>query len=50
MTTIPKRIDYTEPVIDSMLRQTWPPNELYMSVPYVYNRTGEAYSIPKWPL
>ncbi|CAK9065203.1 unnamed protein product [Durusdinium trenchii] len=48
MTTIPQRIQYTEPVIDSMLRQTWPANEIYMSVPYVYNRTGESYQIPSW--
>lgn len=27
MTTIPKRIEYIEPVIDSMLRQTWPASE-----------------------
>eukprot|EP00913_Durusdinium_trenchii_P034571 g32342.t1 len=27
MTTIPQRIQYTEPVIDSMLRQTWPAND-----------------------
>jgi len=48
MTTIPKRIDYTEPVIDSMLRQTWPASEIYMSIPYVFNRTGETYQIPEW--
>eukprot|EP00435_Cladocopium_sp_Y103_P017473 s90_g4.t1 len=48
MTTIPKRIEYIEPVIDSMLRQTWPANEIYMSIPYVYNRTGESYKIPEW--
>lgn len=48
MTTIPKRIEYIEPVIDSMLRQTWPASEIYMSIPYVYNRTGESYKIPEW--
>eukprot|EP00928_Gymnodinium_smaydae_P040161 TRINITY_DN27284_c0_g1_i1.p1 TRINITY_DN27284_c0_g1~~TRINITY_DN27284_c0_g1_i1.p1 ORF type:complete len:471 (+),score=108.96 TRINITY_DN27284_c0_g1_i1:201-1415(+) len=48
MTTIPKRIDHIEPVLDSMLRQTYPIEALYLSIPYVYNRTGESYIIPSW--
>jgi hypothetical protein len=24
--------------------------EIYMSIPYVYNRTGESYKIPEWTL
>eukprot|EP00927_Polykrikos_kofoidii_P061977 TRINITY_DN56799_c0_g1_i1.p1 TRINITY_DN56799_c0_g1~~TRINITY_DN56799_c0_g1_i1.p1 ORF type:complete len:532 (-),score=85.85 TRINITY_DN56799_c0_g1_i1:122-1717(-) len=48
MTTIPLRIDSIEPVIDSMLSQTWPIAGLYLSVPNRYNRTGEQYQIPEW--
>mmetsp|Transcript_26551 Transcript_26551/g.61796 ORF Transcript_26551/g.61796 Transcript_26551/m.61796 type:complete len:529 (-) Transcript_26551:45-1631(-) len=50
MTTIPDRIDFTEPVIDSMLQQSWPATEIYISIPDVYNRTGEMYDIPDWLL
>lgn len=48
MTTIPPRIDRIEPVLDAMLSQTWPIADLYLSVPYRYNRTGERYVIPSW--
>lgn len=48
MTTIPSRIDRLEPVIDSMLRQTWPIQALYLSIPFVFGRTGEQYVIPAW--
>lgn len=50
MTTIPKRINRIEPVVDAMLAQTWPIEALYMSIPYRYNRTGERYVIPEWLL
>eukprot|EP00933_Yihiella_yeosuensis_P006263 TRINITY_DN11096_c0_g1_i3.p1 TRINITY_DN11096_c0_g1~~TRINITY_DN11096_c0_g1_i3.p1 ORF type:complete len:565 (-),score=90.58 TRINITY_DN11096_c0_g1_i3:376-1848(-) len=48
MTTIPKRIHRIEPVLDSMLAQTWPIRELYLNIPDKYNRTGEPYVIPEW--
>ncbi|CAE7456365.1 unnamed protein product [Symbiodinium natans] len=48
MTSIPSRIDHMEPVVDAMLAQSWPPTEIYMSIPYIYNRTGETYEIPGW--
>lgn len=48
MTTIPPRIDRLEPVLDSMLAQTWPVESIYLSIPYRYNRTGELYTIPGW--
>ncbi|CAJ1396399.1 unnamed protein product [Effrenium voratum] len=48
MTTIPSRIHRMEPVIDSMLKQTWPAAEIILSVPHMYNRTGETYEIPTW--
>ncbi|CAE8628909.1 unnamed protein product [Polarella glacialis] len=48
MTTIPPRMHSIEPVIDSMLAQTWPVAELYLNIPHKYNRTGEAYIIPDW--
>lgn len=48
MTTIPRRIDRIEPAVDSMLRQTWPIQALYLSVPHVSTRTGEVYTLPEW--
>jgi len=48
MTTIPARIERIEPVLDSMLAQTWQPAALYLSIPHKYNRTGESYAIPGW--
>ncbi|CAE7874382.1 hypothetical protein AK812_SmicGene14030 [Symbiodinium microadriaticum] len=48
MTSIPRRIDHMEPVIDAMLAQSWQAAEIYMSIPYIYNRTGETYHIPEW--
>eukprot|EP00929_Paragymnodinium_shiwhaense_P077215 TRINITY_DN39760_c0_g1_i2.p1 TRINITY_DN39760_c0_g1~~TRINITY_DN39760_c0_g1_i2.p1 ORF type:complete len:377 (+),score=47.17 TRINITY_DN39760_c0_g1_i2:88-1218(+) len=48
MTTIPARMGDLEPVLDSMLQQTWPIAALHLSIPYRYNRTGEVYSIPRW--
>merc|ERR1712224_1162125 len=47
-TTIPPRINRIEPVIDSMLVQTWPIAALHLTIPHRYNRTGEAYVIPDW--
>ena len=27
---------------------TYAAEEIYMSIPYIYNRTGETYHIPEW--
>lgn len=48
MTTIPPRIQHLDPVLDAMLTQTWPVAAIHLSIPFVYNRTGERYVIPPW--
>lgn len=46
MTTVPARIDRLEPVLDSIIAQTWPVQAIHLSIPYRYNRTGEDYKVP----
>lgn len=48
MTTVPRRIPRLEPVLNSMLAQTWPVEAIYLNIPYRYNRTGELYRVPQW--
>ncbi len=48
MTSIPWRLAEIEPVVDAMLRQTWPVAAVYMSLPYVFGRSGEPYVVPEW--
>eukprot|EP00812_Abedinium_dasypus_P009969 NODE_361_length_1635_cov_235.081013.p1 GENE.NODE_361_length_1635_cov_235.081013~~NODE_361_length_1635_cov_235.081013.p1 ORF type:complete len:452 (+),score=106.34 NODE_361_length_1635_cov_235.081013:92-1447(+) len=50
LTTLPDRIDHIEPVLDSLLRQTWRPDALHLSVPRVHRRSGRRYALPGWLL
>lgn len=45
MTTIPDRLKFIEPVIDSVFQQICKPDRLYLNLPYVSGKGG-AYVIP----
>lgn len=46
LTTIPSRINTLEPVIKSLLKQTYPPRAIYLNLPKKYNRFDEKIKIP----
>lgn len=46
LTTIPSRISTLEPVINSLLNQTYPPKAIYLNLPKKYNRFDEKIKIP----
>lgn len=43
MTTSPKRIWKLKPTIDSLLRQIYTPDMIYVNVPRVFRRTGDRF-------
>lgn len=49
-TTMPKRLQSKsiQKVIESMLTQTYRPQEIRLHVPYKLKKTGEEYHIPQW--
>lgn len=46
LTTIPSRINFIEPVIDSLCKQVLKPNLIYINIPKKYNRFGKCPEIP----
>lgn len=48
MTTIPQRIEYIRPVIESVFRQSVKVEALELNIPNYFIRGGETYSIPDW--
>lgn len=48
LTTSPARISHIEPTLNSLLRQTRPPEMILLNLPDAFLRTGEAYDVPAW--
>jgi len=48
LTTIPSRINFILPTIQSIFSQTIPVDSIEVNVPYIFQRTGEAYELPEW--
>lgn len=48
ITTSPRRILLMEPVINSILNQTYPPDLIRINIPYKFKRNGEKYIIPSF--
>lgn len=46
LSTTPSRFENIEPNIISLIAQN--PKTIYLNVPYVFKKTGEEYTIPKW--
>jgi len=47
MTSIPERLNYLRPVLNSLLDQTYKVDEISLNIPHV-SRKGTSYEIPKW--
>jgi hypothetical protein len=48
MTTIPSRLENLDKVLESLIEhQTVKPDVVYLNVPHVFGRTGEAYDLSK---
>lgn len=48
MSTIPSRIDFLKPVLESLLNQVIPPSHIYINVPLKYKRFNTPLVIPDW--
>lgn len=48
LTTIPSRINFILPTIESIFSQTIPIDSIEINIPYIFKRTGEAYELPEW--
>jgi hypothetical protein len=48
LTTLPSRIGRLKPTIDSLLRQTLPPDRIFLSIPGQSVREGRPYDLPDW--
>ncbi len=48
LTTSPSRIHMLGPTLTSLDHQTRPPDAIILNLPDVFQRTGEAYSVPAW--
>jgi len=46
--TIPSRIDRCLPMVQSLLRQTYSPQGIFLFLPEEYARENQSYSIPSW--
>lgn len=47
LTTIPSRLSYLRPTIESILNQTRKPDNIYISIPYKCRKNGEEYDQDK---
>jgi len=45
LTTIPKRVETLPRVIEAILNQSYPVDELHLNVPYICKRTAEEYDL-----
>lgn len=50
LTASPDRIRHLKPVLKSILRQSYPPDEIHLNIPFVFKRNGTSYDIPQWLL
>ena len=48
LTTLPDRIFNLEPTLRCLLNQTWPPDEIVLSIPEFSVRQKRPYSVPKY--
>jgi glycosyl transferase family 2 len=48
LTTVPERIGNLGPTIRSLLRQTWPPDEIVLAVPEFSVREQRPYEVPEY--
>ncbi|CAL1147418.1 unnamed protein product [Cladocopium goreaui] len=48
MTTIPPRLFDLSDVLKSLIRQSRPPDAIYLSIPYFYSRSWTPYEHPWW--
>lgn len=46
LTTSPKRIEYLEPVIDSIMKQTIVPEKIYLNLPELFKRDNTMFKKP----
>ena len=49
LTTTPQRLDKLGGTLDSLLAQTVTPDRIYLNIPHVFKRTGEAYDLARLP-
>ena len=50
LTTVPDRIDNLEPTIESLLKQTRPPDEIVIAIPEFSTREQRPYVVPEYVL
>src|SRR6266513_4892283 len=50
LTTVPDRIDNLEPMIQSLLNQTRPPDEIVLAIPEFSTREQRPYVVPEYLL
>ena len=50
LTTVPDRIDNLEPTIQSLLKQTRPPDEIVLAIPEFSTREQRPYVVPEYVL
>jgi hypothetical protein len=48
MTTLPSRIDFIRPAIESVISQIVPIEHIELNIPYLCVRTNEPYVLPDW--
>lgn len=48
MTTTPIRLNTLHKTLPTILRQSFAPKAIYISIPYIHKRTGQPYIIPAW--
>lgn len=48
LTTMPSRIEYIRPALDSLMGQTFPPDRILLSLPAFSQREGVPYFTPPW--
>ncbi len=48
MTTSPSRIHRLIPMLESVMKQTYPVDRIILNIPPKFDRTGEAYVVPSW--
>lgn len=48
LTTTPERIHKLYKTLKSIARQSTPPTRIVVNIPYIFEKTGEVYSIPRF--
>ena len=47
-TTTPQRINKIKPVLDSLKDQSIKASNIYVNIPYIFERDNSTYAIPTW--